>query len=199
MRRTLATLVLTTCALTHAAGQTTPIGPFTGDRSDPLNYPGTTIVARFPLFEHTGALRSHDGRTAIHYLLNDTFLNDVVTPRTGTHILGFTQGPGVFEFDPPVRRFGAYFNNNSGADDATVVFRDAGGAIIDTEIATVPFRGNVWVWNGWQSTTPIASATVTGNGVINGFLWFEDLEISYVPEPAGLGGLLLLALLIRRR
>jgi hypothetical protein len=100
-----------TAGAAHAA--IVPIGPFTGERSDPLNYPGQSIVASFPIFNNTASLDSHNGVTFIHYLVQDTFIGDLVTPRTGGHILGFTEGPGVLVFDSPVRRFGTYFNNNS--------------------------------------------------------------------------------------
>jgi hypothetical protein len=163
----------------------TPIGPFTGDHSDALDYPGTTIVSQFSILDGTASLNSHDGNTLIHYLLGDTFGVDHVSPRTGEHILGFTEGPGVFLFDPPVRRFGAYFNNNSGADDATCDFFGAHGEALGTLIATTPAPGDQWVWNGWESDTPIARLVVTGNGVIDGFLWFDDFESS-VPGPDAL-------------
>jgi hypothetical protein len=176
------------------------IDPFVGDRSEPLNFGFTAIVARFEIFQGAGALASFDGHTTvIHLLFADTFAGDTVTPRTGPNILGFTQGPGIFEFDPPVQRFGGYFNNNSGADDATVDFRDVSGNLIGTRIASTPAPGNQWVWNGWESDTPVSRVAVTGNGVIHGFLWFDDMEISTVPSPGGTTLLLVAAGLLRRR
>jgi hypothetical protein len=46
---------------------------------------------------------------------------------------------------------------------------------------------------------PISRISVTGNGVLQGFLWFEDLELSYVPGPAGAMALLFAAVMWRRR
>jgi hypothetical protein len=174
-----------------AVADVSPIAPFAGDLSDPLNYPGTTIVAEFEIFGGAASLNSFDGDTFIHLLFSSTLAGDPVTPRTGPLILGFTQGPGIFEFATPVRRFGSYFNNNSGSNDAVVEFFDADDNLIDTQIAATTAVGNIWTWNGWESDTPISSITVTGNGIADGFLWFDDLELSYVPEP-GAGILLLL-------
>jgi hypothetical protein len=105
----------------------------------------------------------------------------------------------VFVFDTPVSRFGGYMNNNSGADDATVRFFDSGGLPLATLTATVPAPGNVWVWNGWESTTPISRIEVTGNGLLQGFLWFDDMEMTTVPTPGAALSLAGLVLLGRRR
>lgn len=183
-----------------AMGDVLPIDVFSGDLHEPLNASGTTIVAHYPIFGGAGALDSWDGHTTyIHYLLSDTFNGDPVNPRTGSHILGFTQGPGVFHFDPPIRRFGAYFNNNSGTDGAVVQFFDAAGGSLGTKSAVTPAAGTAWVWNGWESDTAIGSISVLGNGIINGFLWFDDLEIGYTPEPSALLGLSLLGGVAVRR
>src|SRR6185436_18643590 len=85
-----------------------------------------------------------DGTTYIHLLLGDTFGGVTVSPRTGSYILGWTEGPGIFQFTTPVQRFGAYWANNS--------------------------------------TVAVARVVVSGNGVLNGFLWFDDLEAT-VPAP----------------
>jgi hypothetical protein len=200
MHATLVVLGMSLATLS-AHASITPLAPFTGDRSEPLNYPGTTIVASFPIFANTASLDSFNGQaTAIHYLLSDTFIGDLVTPRTGGHILGFTSGPGIFVFDTPVRRFGAYFNNNSGMDDATCDFYGPDGTLLGSVTARTPAAGNQWVWNGWESTAPFSRIAVTGNGVIDGFLWFDDLEVSAVPTPstAVAGAMFLLAFRRRR-
>lgn len=184
--------------LAPAQAGVVPIDPFVGERSDPLDYPNTIIVASFPIFGNTASLDSHNGQTFIHYLLSDTFIGDVVTPRTGGHILGFTEGPGIFRFNEPVRRFGMYFNNNSGTDDTTCDFYDAEGNLLASLTATTPFAGNVWVWNGWESDVPFTRVVVTGHGIIDGFLWFDDLEVSSVPS-AGSGVVCVGALGVMRR
>jgi hypothetical protein len=35
---------------------------------------------------------------------------------------------------------------------------------------------------------------VVGNGILNGFIWYEDMQVCYVPEPGG--AVLLLAGLV---
>jgi hypothetical protein len=184
-----------------ACGDVVPIGPFSGEFHEPLNFSNTNISASQPIFGGRAHLNSYNGQTFIHLLLGDTIGGDTVTPRTGQYILGWTQGPGIFVFDTPVTRFGGYMNNNSGADDATVRFFDAANNPLGTLTATVPAPGNVWVWNGWESSTPIARIEVTGNGLIQGFLWFDDMEMTTVPAPgaAGAGVTLLIGLGRRRR
>lgn len=200
MYRSILTLVFFSACLNQAVADVTAVSPFSGDLHETLDYAGSTIVNHFPLFSNTASLDSFNGTsTAIHYLFSDSLGGDTVTPRTGSHILGFTQGPGIFHFNPPVLKFGGYFNNDSGADGAVVTFYDGEGSPIGTANATTPFAGNQWVWNGWQSTSPISSISVFGNGTINGFLWFDDMELAYTPEPTTLVGLLVGAACLRRR
>ena len=47
------------------------------------------------------------------------------------------------------------------------------GELLDTAIATTPAAGDEWVWNGWESSTHIARIDVTGNGILDGFIWFD--------------------------
>jgi len=183
-----------------ASADITAIGPFVGSLIDPLNAPGTTIVSSYDIFGGAGSLNSFDGKTtSIHYLLRDTFSGDLVTPRTGGHILGFTTGPATFVFDTPLVRFGAYFENNSGEDDALVEFFGAGGALIGTATADTDADLQDWTWNGWESDVGIASIRVTGNGIIDGFLWFDDLQGDPIPAPLSVGVFVAGAIGIARR
>ena len=154
--------------LAPAQAGVVPIDPFVGERSDPLDYPNTIIVASFPIFGNTASLDSHNGQTFIHYLLSDTFIGDVVTPRTGGHILGFTEGPGIFRFNEPVRRFGMYFNNNSGTDDTTCDFYDAEGNLLASLTAT----------------TPCLTAMPTGVRSAAFGTWSSSPESNSIPSPA---------------
>jgi len=199
MRNVFALVALHAC-VGGASAVVTPIGPFSGQLHEPLNFSTTQIVAQLPIFGGAGSLNSVDGvTTSIHLLLGDTFNGDTVTPRTGSYILGFTQGPGVFILPTAVRQFGAYFNNNSGADGAAVSFFGAGNALLGTLAATDPAPGNVWTWNGWESDVGITRITVTGNGTINGFLWFDDLELTLVPDPGAMAVVPALAIVLGRR
>ncbi len=193
----------TTCLSVSVAahGAIIPAGPFVGDQREPLNIAGSSIVADFTIFAGQAHLKSFDGTTtAIHYLFNDSLGGDNVSPRTGSHILGWTQGPGNFTFSPAVTKFGAYWNNNSGANDAAVKFYDNAGNLIDTATASVPAPGTAWAWNGWESTgAAIARIEVTGNGILNGFLWFDDLEKTAVPGPGSGLSVAAATLALRRR
>jgi hypothetical protein len=183
-----------------AAGDVIPIAPFTGEFSEPLNFSNTNISASQPIFGGRAHLNSHNGQTFIHLLLGDTIGGDTVTPRTGSYILGWTEGPGVFVFDTPVARFGGYMNNNSGVSDATVMFFDVANNPLGTRVATAPAPGNVWTWNGWESDVGIARIEVHGTGLLNGFLWFDDMEMTTVPAPGGIAAAALaLAIGARRR
>lgn len=175
-----------------------PLQPFTGELSEPLDFPagqfGVTIVAALPIF--SGAMIVTTPLfpiTAVHYLFQNSLSGDVVTPRTGGHFLGTTQGPQEWQFPTPIRRIGSYFNNNSGADDATIEFFGLGGVSLGTRVATIPAPGNVWTWNGWESDVPITKMIMRGNGALNGFLWMDDLELTLVPGP-GTGAAAALAL-----
>ena len=180
VRRCLALAWSLLTASAASAGAPTPIGPFDGDAGDPLNYPFTLIAASIDIFGGAGRLHSfNDQATAIHLLFSSQFAGDLVSPHTGGRVLGFTSGPGIFEFDTPVHRFGAWWNNNGGVDGAMVEFLDADGEVFATTTAVNLAPGNIWTWNGWESTTPIASIRVTGLGTLNGLQWFDDLQIAY--------------------
>lgn len=182
-----------------AAADITPLTPFVGQLREPLDFSNTRISADQPIFGGAAHLVSHNGNTLIHLLLGDTFGGVTVSPHTGSYILGWTEGPGIFEFGTPVQQFGAYWANDSGVAGASVAFYDAGNTLMGTMPATDPANGS-WTWNGWQSTTPISRIVVSGSGALNGFLWFDDLEAT-VPAPGAAAVLVGIGLpgLARRR
>jgi hypothetical protein len=198
--RLIAPAVVTLIAPLTAAADITAIGPFVGALREPLNFGFTRISADQPIFGGQANLISHNGVTFIHLLLGSTLGGDAVTPRTGSLILGWTEGPGIFTFSTPVSRFGAYWNNNSGTSGALVEFFDASNSLIGTAPATIPAPGNVWTWNGWDfGATPVSRIRVIGFGIINGFLWTDDLEMTPIPAPASLCVLAPALCLLRRR
>jgi hypothetical protein len=90
-----------------------------------------------------------------------------------------------------------------------VDFYDANGILLDKETALVPKAAQAWTWNGWESEVPIGKIVVTGNdaGFLNGFIWYDDMEVvaAPVPEPsavllaAGAGYVLLASYTQHRR
>ena len=95
-------------------------------------------------------------------------------------------GISQWDFSEPIVRFAAYFENNSAVDDAVIEFFDSEDNLMGTEVVTVSASGQQWVWNGWESGTPIHKIVVTGNNnnFLNGFIWFDDVEISF-PSKGG--------------
>ncbi|CAG0980539.1 hypothetical protein PHYC_01743 [Phycisphaerales bacterium] len=179
----LATLVIPAAP---ALADITPIPAFVGELREPVFHPTFLITNRIPFFGGAADMVSYNGTsTVVHLISGSTFAGDPVTPRTGTHILGVTQGPMILEFHTPLRRFGAYFNNNSGVSNASAEFF-AGASSLGTRTVVTPAPGNVWTWNGWESDTPITRMVITGQGTLNGFLWTDDLEGSTIPAPEAL-------------
>ena len=109
-----------------------------------------------------------------------------------------SQSRGLWEFNTPALKFGGYFATNSGADDATVDFYDENEQFIGSMVATIP-NDQTWVWNGRESSTPIARMVVTGNGAGSAMIDYDDMELVVVPEPSGLALMALAGLALRRR
>lgn len=169
------------------------VGPFVGDLSEPCIFPDKSNGVSKPLFDGFGALTSEAGTTSIKIELSSTFQGKTVVPINGPHMIGFAQGPGLFEFSQPVAAFGGWINTNSGADNALVEIYNGDRELIETTQAIVPFSGG-WTWFGWQADKGIGSMRFTGNGVADGFLWFEEMELQFIPTtgtaaPVALAGL----------
>ncbi len=168
---------------THAEGAIVPVGPFTGDFSDTFDrFSSTDAVQSLSVFDDQATLNNLSEGGAIKIEFNSQLNGDLVVPRSGMMVGQL--GIGLWDFATPALRFGGYFENNSGADDATLFFYDASDNLIDTVIASVPVAGGTWTWNGWQSDVPFQRIEVVGNGVIDGFIWYEDMQLVAVPEPA---------------
>jgi hypothetical protein len=174
-------LVLTTFTTAHA--DITPVAEFQGDLSDPLNFGTIMAVQTLDVFGGAGTLSNLSEGGAIKVEFNSSLDGDLVTPRSGPTMAG-QLGIGRWDFDSPAVRFGGWFENNSGADDATLNFYDAGQNLLGSAIASIPVAGGSWVWNGWESDAPFTRVEVIGNGLINGFIWYDDMQLTFVPEPA---------------
>ncbi|MCC6908635.1 MAG: hypothetical protein IT430_11880 [Phycisphaerales bacterium] len=170
-------------------GDVIAIGPFTGMAADTFNQYNNTMAEQvLPVFGGLGVIRNMTQGGAIKVEWGSQFSGKWVYPRSGM-MMG-QLGIGQWEFDVPVTRFGGWWENNSGVSDATIAFYDAQDLLLGERNATIPFQQSGWTWNGWESDVPIHRIVVTGRGVLNGFLWYEDMQIDYVPTP---GSLLVLA------
>lgn len=180
-----------------ALGQITPIGPFEGDLTDTFNHFSTNqAVQVLDVFDETSTLRNLSDGGAIKVEISSSLNGDLVTPRSGWMVGQL--GIGQWDFPTPAVQLGGYFENNSGADDATLSFFDERLELIGTVTADIPAAGQEWVWNGWESAVPFSRVEVVGNGLINGFIWYEDMQLSIIPEPSTLS-LQCLGLLAARR
>jgi hypothetical protein len=193
-----------------ATGQgVTSVGPFTGSHSenfDSLGFPFGSAHSQMTIFGGFGTVRKLT-EGSIKYEFDSNLGGDQVNNRSGPAMIG-QLAISEWSFDTPVSRFGGYWENNSRFDDARVDFYDASGVLFDTETALVPKIAQAWTWNGWESEVPIGKIVVTGNdvGFLNGFIWYDDMEVvaAPVPEPSavllvGVAGYALLAVLSRRR
>lgn len=176
---------LSLCAAATAQAQLTPIGPFQGEFSENFNRFSTNqAVQVLDVFTSRGVIRNLSPGGSVKVELSSSLGGDLVQPRSGW-MMG-QLGIARWQFNAPARRFGGYFENNSGADDATLHFYDASLSLIGSVVADIPAAGGEWVWNGWESSVPFTRIEVVGNGVINGFIWYEDMQLSRVPEPSTL-------------
>ena len=170
-------------------------GPFLGDLTETFNQHGSTMaVQSLPVFAGTATLDNTTDGGAIKVEFSSAFNGDLVTPLSG--MMAGQLGIGHWIFDEPVLKFGGWWENNSGADDATVAFYGINDVFLGEMIADVAADAQQWTWNGWESTEAITRVEVTGNGVFNGFLWYDDMQVEYVPAP-GAAALLLTAALLR--
>jgi hypothetical protein len=199
--RSLLSALAVCCAAEVAAGQVVPIGPFVGDRREPLNLVNPPIaIQQFGLFSGTVTLMAPTATAefeaaAVKIELGGSLGGDTATPRTGAYMMSVLYDSGdprmaTFVFsDLDVNRFGGYFNNNSPTDHAVFEFYDHGRNLIGTYQASIPKAGNVWYWHGWESSVPIHRVTYKGLSPApfsGGFIWFDDLELGR--QPAALQG-----------
>jgi hypothetical protein len=185
----LGAVVLTLVSNVPAQGQIVfPIGPFTGTRSDDFSNDGPggagghqTVV----IFNGLTTVNNTTPGGALKIEFSSSLNGDLVTPRSAPLMFGQI-GISQWIFNSPVTQLGGYWQNNSRFDDATVQFFDANSNLLASLNATDPHGTSNWTWNGWQSTVPISSITVTGNdiGFLNGFIWWDDFQVTFsVPEP----------------
>lgn len=175
-RNILVSLAVAFAAMPFAFGQVTPIGPFTGQHQEGFeNQPSGQFLPLLSVLDNTATMKGTNGNATMHVTGSWGFFGTVF-PHSGTRFFGSAGDPVRFDFTPPVEKFGGYFTTNSGVDDATAIFYDAAGNTLATLNVSAP-ASNQWVWNGWQSTVPLARIDVIGkNPYGGGFIDMDDLE-----------------------
>ncbi len=188
----------------------TPIGPFTGDRSENFDAFGGGGGGHLTLdiFDAAVTLNMLTDGGAIKLEFGSTLIvggqSDTVSPRSAPTMMGQL---GILEwnFNTPVSQFGGYFENNSFADHVEFEFYGGGGQLLASVTGNTLASADTWTWNGWESDTPIYRAVSTGNNaaLLNGFIWYDDMQITFaqVPEPTAglvLAGAALLGVTRRR-
>ena len=165
-------------------GAVAPVGPFTGDFTDTFNqFTNTAAVAQLDVFGGRGVIRRVGTGGSIKVEWSSQLNTDLVVPISGMMIGQLCIADWIF--DEPAARFGGWWENNSGVSDAQVSFFDANDVELSTVTATVPVTAQQWTWNGWESDVPFTRVRVTGNGLINGFIWYENMQLTLAPEPSG--------------
>ncbi|HRT42432.1 MAG TPA: PEP-CTERM sorting domain-containing protein [Phycisphaerae bacterium] len=120
-----------------------------------------------------------------------------VMPRFGNWMGGTTAGDTVLQFTVPVTDFGTYITTIAAAENGTITFSDASGAVIGSlPLTVVP---GTWGWQGWHSDTPISRIVMTSNAGMGWGLIYDAMQVNWVPEPASLGLLAMAALMLVRR
>jgi RNA polymerase sigma factor (sigma-70 family) len=165
------------------AGGLTDVGPFQGTSSEGFDHLGITgAQQKISVLGRTATVSNLTHGGALKLEFSSSLDGVLVRPRSAPLMLG-QLGISEWVFNPPLVRFGGYFQNNSRFDDASVDFYDANDMLIGSETAKVPksFRG--WTWNGWQSTVPVHRLVITGNDAefLHGFIWFDDVQVTTAP------------------
>ncbi len=171
------------------------IGPFNGDASESFEGFPFGGSSSLPIFGGAGFMQPAFITSA------STFMGSTISAHSPIRFSHVT-GPVQFTFAEPIEAFGGYIATNSGASGGTVELYGLDDQLIDVVALDVTFVPGPapYTWNGWLSDVPITRVRFSSNGVLNGFLGFDDLEVSFV-IPAPGGALLLLpgALVTRRR
>jgi hypothetical protein len=182
-RHTLAAIATVLAAVAGFSGAAvTPVGPFTGHFTDTFNqYTNTNAVAQLDVFSGNGVIRRVGTEGSIKVEWSSQLGNDLVVPLSGMMIGQLCIADWVF--DAPAIRFGGWWENNSGISDAQVEIFDAADNLLGAPVADVPVTAQQWTWNGWESDTAFSRVRVTGRGLINGFIWYENMQLTFAPEP----------------
>ncbi len=129
-----------------------------------------------------------------------SFMGSTIVPHSGGLFAHWT-APVDFFFETPVSQFGGYIATNGGADGGLVEFFGVNDQFVASAALDVLFQPGTapYSWNGWISSDPITHVRVTGNGVLQGFLGFDDMQVTYFVPGPGAAALLVPVFLPGRR
>jgi hypothetical protein len=168
-----------------ASGPIAQLGPFQGAASEGFDTLGTPVTQQgISILGGTATVSNLTDRGAIKIVAGSSLGGASVTAHSPSYMLGQI-GISEWVFSTPLTKFGAWFANNSRFDDAKVDFYDVKDSLIGSARARIPKSLGGWSWNGWQSGVPIRRVVVTGNdaGFMNGFIWFDDVQVVTAPQP----------------
>ena len=182
-----------------AFGVITNIAPFTGSFQENFDqFPTDTAVRSLNLFGNRASITVEGTSNSIKLEFSSQLGGDLVTPMS--RLMMGQLGIANWVFNEPATRFGGYWESNSHADNATAQFFDAQGSLFDTRVVPIDDDLQQWQWNGWDfGDTPVSRIRVTGNGLISGFIWYENMELSVTPEPGCVGSIMTGFLIVTRR
>jgi hypothetical protein len=171
-----------------ATGAINQIGPFEGVRSEGFEgmETGPNYVSQLSVLGGGGIVRTVDGAPAIIVAIGWEG-EGIVWPHGDRLFMGSSQGAVEWVFDTPAQRFGGYFATVMNVSDATALFYDADGNLLDSLSVSVPASPWVrsWTWNGWESTDAnIKRVQIIGNFGLGGFIMQDDMQFTPVPEPS---------------
>jgi hypothetical protein len=118
-------------------------------------------------------------------------------PYNGNLFEGSVAGSTLVTFNTPMSQFGGFFTTSGTLSNGQAIFRDAGGAIIDTvPMSITPVE---WNWQGWSSTTPFTSVELVSANSPGIGMQADDLQVTVAPEPASIALVGLGAVALARR
>lgn len=140
-----------------------PVAPFQSDYSADFNrFSGVQAVQVLDVFDQTATISNLTDGGAIKIELSSTLNGDLVRPRSGWMMSQL--GIGQWDFESPAVQFGGYFENNSGADDATPSFYDANDVLIDAVVADIPVSVSTGHGTAGNPTSRSRASTSSGTG-----------------------------------